>query len=46
MKKERDEVKEGLKTLIKRTGRITKEVIEGFKKGYKETAKKGKKDNG
>lgn len=45
-KKGRDEIKEGLKALIKRTARITKEVVDGFKKGYKETAKKGKRRDG
>ena len=39
MDKKGKDLKVSIRTLIRKTGRITKEVVEGFKKGYKETSK-------
>ncbi len=41
--KKKDETNSKLKSLTKKAGNITKSLIKGFKEGYNETYKKGKK---
>ncbi len=42
-KKGKDDIKEGLISIIRKTKRITRDVVEGFRKGYRETSNKEEK---
>lgn len=43
-KKGKDDIKENIVSLIRKTKKITRDVVEGFRKGYRETSDKEKKD--